>query len=768
MKNIYSILSLFLLLFTISVFGQSDIYSPELKAPEDLEIDQMPDVTLDWNAVTGVTLEITYEVQLATNPEFTDAVTFPRTEVTAQSTDGLLFGVSYFWRVKAYDADEPSDWSTIWSFTVIDQLSFTISPKAGRLVFATQEINWGAVSGLTKYQIQLDTSYTWQLTHTVTTKAILGSFVFPNGNKWIVGEEGLIMYFDGSNWTSYNVSEDITFNDVFFINESSGYAVGDESVAYYYDGSSWSAIDINIGSDYFGVTFVDENTGWVVGAGGVIIKYLNGDWSLAQDTVFIYGSDTTELETDLYAINRLNDTNVWACGKSKIIAHFDGTEWKAKEVGTKDLNDIYFDDENNGYVVGKSGTVFHYNGTEWTAQESNITYDLFGVSFSGDVGYAVGDKGTLIAYNEGVWEMNSSGVDYKLYTVDVLSDEEIVAMGENGIIIDYGGGDFNSPFAHFINISPDSNEYQFTNLFFGQPYYYRLRGIHALDTSTWSRVKSIRTYAKPTLSSPLDNSQDLDLLITFDWTEFKGVTNYIFEVDTDENFSQPGSFAPDNNTLSVNDFVFGMEYFWKVAAQHAEDISEWSDVWSFTTLNTITLESPENEAMDISSCPMFTWVEVVGASEYELWVDVDASFNEPHMFVTDDPFNQCQSQMEKNTVYFWKVRGISGAEFSEWSDTWSFKTEGYIGIDEQFNSNSVNIFPNPGDGEFTLNIVSLTNDNYTVKVIDITGKTIYKSEIQCQTGSNNIPVSLDNVRNGAYNLIITNGEQVVTKQLLIQ
>ncbi len=198
------------------------------------------------------------------------------------------------------------------------------------------------------------------------------------------------------------------------------------------------------------------------------------------------------------------------------------------------------------------------------------------------------------------------------------------------------------------------------------------------------------------------------------------------------------------------------------------DISDWSAVWSFTTLNTITLESPENEAMDISSCPMFTWVEVVGASEYELWVDVDASFNEPHMFVTDDPFNQCQSQMEKNTVYFWKVRGISGAGYSDWSDTWSFKTEGYIGIDEQFNSNSVRIFPNPGDGEFTLNLVSLTNDDYGVKVIDITGKTIYKSEIQCQTGSNNIPISLDNVYSGAYSLIINNGEQVVTKQLLIQ
>lgn len=768
MKNIYSIPGLFLLLFSMSVFGQSKIYAPNLRAPENSVIDQMPDVVLDWDAVTGTTLEITYETQLATDPDFTDAVTFPRTEVTAEPMNDLLFGSTYYWRVKAYDMEEPSDWSVTWSFTLIEKFSFTSILQNGKLVYATEDIEWVAVTGLTKYQIQFDTSYTWQLLPIVTNKCILGSFVFPDGKKWIVGEEGLIMHYDGSNWISYDVSDNIDFNDVFFINESSGYAVGDNKVAYHYDGTVWSPIDVNIGSDYNAVSFADENTGWIVGKGGDIISYSDGNWS--EDTSF---------PSDLYSIYTINDTNVWVCGKVKTVAHFDGNEWTKETVGTKDLNDICFIDENNGYVVGKTGSIFHYDGAGWTEEESNTGNELFGVSFSGNVGYAVGAKGTILGYDGGTWEVNDPVIEYTLYTVCVLDDENITAMGDKGIIIDYKGGEgFDSPFAQYFEISPDVNVYQFTNLFFDQPFYYRLRGMHSLDTSEWSMVKSIRTYANTTLLSPTDNSTGLDLLILFQWDKYQGITNYIFEVDTNADFGQPRVYAPEpvmnaldylnTDTLRVNDFVFGQEYFWRVAAQHAEDISDWSEVWSFTTVFSITLESPEDEAVGISTSPMFTWGEVIGASHYELWVDIDETFGNPNVITVEEPFFQYHTAMEKNTVYYWKVRGKSGALISDWSETRWFKTEEGIGIDEHFNAEAVNIYPNPGNGEFNLYLNSFVVDSYSIKVIDINGKLVYGTEVDCQVGGNSIPIAIDNIVAGAYNIVVSNGEQVVTKRLLIK
>jgi len=269
------------------------------------------------------------------------------------------------------------------------------------------------------------------------------------------------------------------------------------------------------------------------------------------------------------------------------------------------------------------------------------------------------------------------------------------------------------------------------------------------------------------IDSP-SNSSTTDLLVKFEWDEYEGITNYIFQIDDNDSFAQPRSFSPDDDTLWVNDLVFGQEYFWRVAAQHALDISSWSEVWSFNTVNMITLEAPENTAIDVPLCPAFSWEEVLGASGYELWVDTDGSFANPNIVTVDIPTYQCQSQLEKNTVYFWKVRGKAGPDVSEWSDTWSFTTEGNIGIDEKFNINEVVIFPNPSNGNFVLDMVSDFEGKYDLSVIDISGKLIYSSKIDIALGNNSIPVSIESINSGAYSIMISNGSEMVMKRLLIK
>ena len=118
------------------------------------------------------------------------------------------------------------------------------------------------------------------------------------------------------------------------------------------------------------------------------------------------------------------------------------------------------------------------------------------------------------------------------------------------------------------------------------------------------------TYANTELDSPDNESEDVDLLVEFTWNEYEGVTNYILEVDSNENFTLPRTFGPDENHQVVKDFVFGKEYFWRVKAQHFADISEWSEIWSFTTTNTIVLTSPENEETNVLQCPRYTWEKV--------------------------------------------------------------------------------------------------------------------------------------------------------------
>jgi len=162
------------------------------------------------------------------------------------------------------------------------------------------------------------------------------------------------------------------------------------------------------------------------------------------------------------------------------------------------------------------------------------------------------------------------------------------------------------------NISSDSSSWPLNNLLFGQEYFYRILAFHNADSSCWSGTQSFITYSSPELDSP-SNSSVNDLLVKFEWDEYEGVTNYIFQIDDNDSFSQPRSFSPDDDTLWVNDLVFGQEYFWRVAAQHALDISGWSEVWSFNTVNMISLDAPENNAIEIPLCPAYSWGEVLGA-----------------------------------------------------------------------------------------------------------------------------------------------------------
>ncbi len=485
MKNIYSILSLCLLVMSMAVFGQARVYAPSLIEPDDMDDEQMPNVVLDWAAVTGTAPVILYELQIADNAEFNNPTTFEKTDLTAMEMAELDFASTYFWRVRAYSDADVSDWSEAWSFTVIEFVDLK-KPNDGKEVFVNPLITWDDMTGV----------------------------------------DGFLMEIDS--------------NDLF--------------------------------------------------------------------------------------------------------------------------NSALF-----------------------------MEYDIPG----------------------------------------------------------------------------DSASWQLFNLLFDVTYHYRIRAYHSMDTSDWSELKTFYTQAAPELDKPSDGDET-DLYVKFSWDEYEGTTNYIFEIDTDETFPMPRAFAPDPDTLWVNDLVFGEQYFWRVAAQHALDISEWSEVWTINTVNNITLTAPLNDATEVNRCPLFTWEAVEGTSGYELWVDTDASFSNPSINEGTNPSYQCQANLDQNTVYYWRVRGISGPLYSDWSETWSFRTESGIGIDEKIVTESVTIYPNPAEGEFNINIKANESSVYELRVIDITGKLIYQTDIKLQTGSNSIPVSIDNIQCGSYNLVITDGSEILTKRLVIK
>jgi len=95
-----------------------------------------------------------------------------------------------------------------------------------------------------------------------------------------------------------------------------------------------------------------------------------------------------------------------------------------------------------------------------------------------------------------------------------------------------------------------------------------------------------------------------------------------------------------------------------------------------------------------------------------------------------------------------------------------------VGIEELNNEslNSVNIIPNPSNGQNTmLNIVSTESSQLKISIIDVLGKQINSSLQAIQVGENNIHLFENNVpASGIYFVKMSIGAQQITKKIIIE
>ncbi len=754
MKNIF--LVVLSLLFSVSVMlGQNRVYAPELQTPENGAIDQMPQVMLNWYAVTGVGMNIQYEVQLSTDDVFTNPVVFPLTGVTALDAYDLLFGNTYYWRVRAYDGDDISDWSEIWSFSIMKTVEIK-APTDGGVANPQVEIQWNGVDGVNFYEIRVDTTYSWKKEYTGISGNINATFVVDADNYGGVGDDGLIFYYNGE----WNISESGTTKDllgVYFVDADNGWAVGKSGTVVHYDGTAWATVDIGASKDLRAVFFADASNGWIVGKSGVVYYFNGTDWT----------EQTSGTSKDFNAVWAVTPNDVWAAGKSGTIAHFDGATWSVDAPGSKDFMGLWFNAANDGWAVGKSGRVAHFDGTTWTEELTGISKIFFGVAFNGSDGYIVGQTGTLMEYNGNTWNKVTSGTMKNINGI-WFADGAGFYGGSDGAAYTYTGGGFNSPYATNYMVNGDSASFYLKNLYFGSTYYFKMRMGHSNDTSSWSAPRSFQVQRTPQLSSPSDGVADVELSAILDWDDFEGIQKFNVQISTNADFTNTLTYPSDSSFFNISGLSFGTQYYWRVNAQNAAATSPWSEAWTFTTTNTVDLIAPENNAVDVIACPHLEWTAIAGVSSYEIWIDKDENFSNPQKKIESGSSSQCQSQLEKNTDYFWKVRGIFALDTSDWSPVWKFTTAGPDAINEILDPSSLSVFPNPSAGQFTVQLNSLVNDNIQMNVTDLSGKVVFSREYKIAVGVNKLYVDINKLASGVYNVNIIKNKNSLSRKLLVK
>ena len=111
----------------------------------------------------------------------------------------------------------------------------------------------------------------------------------------------------------------------------------------------------------------------------------------------------------------------------------------------------------------------------------------------------------------------------------------------------------------------------------------------------------------------------------------------------------------------------------------------------------------------------------------------------------------------------WFFSGVPTARFIRPN----FGTPTSVGIDEPLASGSVKIYPNPSQGEFTLEVSLQQPEAFEVRVTDLVGQTVLESEVQFQQ-RDQIELDLRGNAPGVYFVNMTNGKQKVTKKIVLQ
>ncbi len=237
----------------------------------------------------------------------------------------------------------------------------------------------------------------------------------------------------------------------------------------------------------------------------------------------------------------------------------------------------------------------------------------------------------------------------------------------------------------FLDNSITGSSASVSGLTVGATYFWRVQAVNSVGISPWSSIWSFNTLSQPptapVLSSPANLATGIASNPTLRWIASTGATSYHLQVSTGSDFSL---LTVDQNNISttsltISNLAPGTLYFWRVLASNLAGDSNWSTVWSFTTLyvpqSAPVLNSPANLSINISINPTLQWNAVLYATSYRLQVSTNSGFT--NLFLDRNAITATSSQISglaNSTTYYWRTLATNAMGSSTWSEVWSFTT----------------------------------------------------------------------------------------------
>jgi hypothetical protein len=334
--------------------------------------------------------------------------------------------------------------------------------------------------------------------------------------------------------------------------------------------------------------------------------------------------------------------------------------------------------------------------------------------------------------------------------------------------------DFDSPFAYITSVSGTLKEANAANLLFGTGHYLRLRARHAADTSDWTATTFFNVTSTFNLSRPSDNAVDVVPDAEFQWSTVKGINKYNIYLSQEPELIHYDVYnvLPTATRTKPDTLLFGTTYYWKMSANHSKD-TLFSAPRSFTTVGSVTLASPLNNATNVVLQPSLAWEKLTGVLKYELQLASNAGFTDARNYsitattaAGDEQFKVPLHVLDSAGTYYWRVNAISSRDTSAWSETWNFRCVA-LGIDDPGSVSGMSVYPSPAKDFVTIRMKNSINATAAIKVLDLLGKTRISRDVQVESGliSN---FDLGPLPDGVYMLLIEMNGSTATAKIVVR
>lgn len=733
-----------------------EIDTPILAAPlNNTKNRNLSGVQLSWNTVPIAT---SYHIQVSKNSNFS-TIAFENTNVTGNSiqVNSLDYYTDYFWRVKAKAGGNESDWSTTWIFKTKIGLTSLVSPSNDKYNEPVDtEFSWSQVTGALKYYIQVSTTsdfqtlvkndstnnvklfqnglahntkYYWKIKvlgpdgegdwtapYSFTTKLASPELNIPLNNSNNINKNTKLEWSSVNGGQTYDVqiSENPNFNNL--AKNIAGHGLIDLDVE-----------DLKYATQYYWRVKSHNSTS-------------NSEWSevwefktkLAPSGLVFPPNDSNYIDKQISLqwseVDKGEEFNLQVSESQSFQNLIADEELTSTNFGLDDLNynqKLY-------WRVKASGTFGESNWSDFYSFRVKLEQP----SLSNPLNEA--DDIELNSTLE--WEQVPGA---NLYTIQISETDDFSAILVEDII------------------SNNSFNYLFSN---NKVYFWRVRGLSDENKSDWSEVYTFSTpIEKPILLSPANNSELNSNDLTLTWRLINSATEYYIDIATDQEFNNilVDGLSTTEDKFSPNDLEFGNTYYWRVSAKINNNVTDYSDIWSFELKRDIVLPSnfvltsPENGSIDIDTNSIkLTWESAENANRYSVEVADNEDFNST-LFddnsLIETEFNL--TNLESNKKHYWRVKAFNDDGESDFSEVWAFttiKADPNSGVNyAYFNGKEYKLFPNPAEDYIYLEVSKGVIEFDNISVYDLNANLISQFNLSSQN-TNKFILDISKFSSGAY------------------